>query len=246
MRLLDLSHFTEVFGGYSTQRLGLVDGDGNTGDRLLYTATRQIMLEFGLRWQTINPLAGDDVSDLDELLLFAGGSMGGWRPAQLIREAAIKTGLPCIVLPQSWLMPELRPFKREFVRERSSMQFAPQAELAPDLALGFDFPKMRRPIKGLGLFIRRTDPSLFNAAHYPKSIDPAQWTYSATDYIDFVSDYDPIITDRLHVAIVGLGLGRQVTLLPSHYHKNRSMWETWLEALGCRWADSPEEAAGYV
>jgi Exopolysaccharide biosynthesis protein len=243
MRLLDLSHFEVVFGRYtSATRLGLVDGDGNTGDRLLYAATRRMLREFWLTWRTVNILAGDDVQGLDELLLFAGGSMGGWRPAQLIRQRAVATGLPCTVLPQSWLAPEPLPFKRAYARETASLQFAPGAILAPDLALGFDFPEIQRATRGPQLLLRRTDPSAFNVHNYPASIDPAELTYSADDYLDFIADYDPIITDRLHVAIVGLGLRRRVTILPSHYHKNRSMWETWLSRLGCLWADTPEEA----
>jgi hypothetical protein len=35
-----------------------------------------------------------------------------------------------------------------------------------------------------------------------------------------------------------------VTLVANDYHKNRSMHETWLADLGCRFAASPAEALG--
>jgi exopolysaccharide biosynthesis predicted pyruvyltransferase EpsI len=54
--------------------------------------------------------------------------------------------------------------------------------------------------------------------------------------------YRRIITDRLHCAIAGLHAGREVTLLPNNTHKNRSMHETWLADLGCRFAESVEAA----
>lgn len=50
------------------------------------------------------------------------------------------------------------------------------------------------------------------------------------------------MTDRLHFAVAGLHAGREVTLVANDYHKNRSMHETWLAALGCRFAATSTEA----
>jgi exopolysaccharide biosynthesis predicted pyruvyltransferase EpsI len=44
------------------------------------------------------------------------------------------------------------------------------------------------------------------------------------------------------MAIAGLHAGRDVTLLANGYHKNRSMHETWLAALGCRFAATSQAA----
>jgi hypothetical protein len=52
--------------------------------------------------------------------------------------------------------------------------------------------------------------------------------------------FEHIVTDRLHFAIAGLMTGRDVSLLPNGYHKNRSMYETWLEDLGCHWLESAD------
>jgi exopolysaccharide biosynthesis predicted pyruvyltransferase EpsI len=42
--------------------------------------------------------------------------------------------------------------------------------------------------------------------------------------------------------VAGLLLDRKVILLPNSYHKNTSMYETWLADLGCDYTSSLEEA----
>lgn len=248
MRLLPIDRFEVVFGRYvgSSIRLGLVDGDGNTGDRLIYAATRQIMMAFGLKWRTINILADPVESyrdDVDELLLFGGGSMGGWRPAQLMRQHALATGIPCTVLPQTWLAPEPGSYLRQFIREEGSRQFCPKGILAPDLALGYDFQETRKPTRDTGICLKEIGLHIFDKQRWPRTEpDPASVTYSAADYVDYASQFRHIITDRVHFAITGLGIGRKVTLLPYGCHKNWSMWCAWLRELGCRWANRPEDA----
>lgn len=243
--LISLDRFAPVFEPYRGRKIGLVDGEGNVGDRLLYAATRQLMRHFGMKWVTFHPFydRAEDF-DLDCLLLFAGGSMGSdFDPARRIRLAARQTGLPCTILPQSFVSDDEShlPWERMFVRERASMPFAPGAELVPDVALGFDFPEMPPPKKRRAVCLRRNGHAAFSDERYPRKCDPADFCYSPWQYMEWASQYRHIITDRLHLAIVSLGLGRRTTLLPVTYHKNRSMWETWLKDLGCEWADRPED-----
>lgn len=53
-----------------------------------------------------------------------------------------------------------------------------------------------------------------------------------------------IITDRLHAALMGWMLGREVVMLPNSYHKNRSFFDTWFADIGkdggIHWADTVE------
>lgn len=53
-----------------------------------------------------------------------------------------------------------------------------------------------------------------------------------------------IFTDRLHAALLGWMLGRQVVMLPNSYHKNRSFFDTWFADIGTdgrmHWADTVE------
>jgi exopolysaccharide biosynthesis predicted pyruvyltransferase EpsI len=61
-------------------------------------------------------------------------------------------------------------------------------------------------------------------------------------YLRLASRYEVIMTDRLHFAVAGILLDRKVVLLPNSYHKNASMYETWLSDLGCGYARSLDEA----
>jgi len=229
-------------------RLGLCDGDGNTGDRLIYAATRQLLQAYGLTWRTINILADPVESyrdEVDELLLWGGGAMGGWRPAQLMRKRALATGISCTVLPSTWLGPEPGDFARQFIRESGSRQFCPDGIEAPDLSLYYDFRETRRPTVARGLCLKEEGLFIFDKQRWPRgaAVDPARITYSTEDYVDWASQYAHIVTDRVHFAITGLGIGRRVTLLPYGCHKNWSIWCDWLRALGCEWANRPEDAA---
>jgi exopolysaccharide biosynthesis predicted pyruvyltransferase EpsI len=244
--LLPLDRFAPVFEPFSGRKIGLVDGEGNVGDRLLYAATRQLLRHFGLKWVTFHPFYDRrEDFDLDCLLLFAGGSMGSdFMPARAIRKSALATGLPCSILPQSFITADESslPWERVFVRERASLAHSSGGVLVPDVALGYDFPEPPPPEHGRVVCLRLNGHSAFPKKRYPKKFDPAEWCYSPEQYVDFAAQYRHIITDRLHLAIIGLGLGRRVTLLPVAYHKNRSMYETWLKDLGCEWADTPEAA----
>lgn len=240
MRLLNLNHFEPIFGDLDGRRVGVVDGIGNTGDQLLYASTRQLLRAFNVPYQTVNVLA-DDVrrGDFDYLLLFAGGNMG-YERCTAIRKEAIKTGIPCIQLPQSWILFETGPYHKVFARERASLERCPQAVLAPDLALGFDFPEPLGPaVCERGVFIRRFGHALF--AGYPGSSDPVDFCHTPEEYYRCAERYAHVVTDRLHFAITALGMQRRVTLLPVGYPKNRSLWETWLRELGVEWADAPQE-----
>ncbi|NUQ61887.1 MAG: polysaccharide pyruvyl transferase family protein [Pirellulales bacterium] len=238
MRLLSMDRFALIFDGLREKRVGVVDGFGNPGDRLLDAAARQLLDAFGIRHVTVNPFAdAPGTYPADVLLLAGGGSMGGPRQCVLIRQRALEHGLPCIVLPQSFHAPEeCAAYEKVYVRERASLNLWPPGILGPDLALGYDFPAMPAPRFDRGVFLRADGHAMFADRG---AVDPAAFCYTPQDYFAFVAAYRHIVTDRLHLAIVALGLGRKATLLPVAYHKNRSMWETWLKDLGCTWSDRP-------
>ncbi|MFV0445602.1 MAG: iron-sulfur cluster assembly scaffold protein, partial [Planctomycetaceae bacterium] len=176
---------------------------------------------------------------------FGGGNMGSryMRELEVRRRAvqdAVARGIPIVVLPQSWMSPEPGPFARAYVRERASLQHCPNGILAPDLALGYDYePRSTGPTKERGLFLRRDSER--RVSFQVGEQDPARMCRTPAKYLALASRYSHIITDRLHFAICGLLNRRRVTLLPNSYHKNRSLWETWLADLGCEWANDPRE-----
>ncbi|MFV0445324.1 MAG: polysaccharide pyruvyl transferase family protein [Planctomycetaceae bacterium] len=242
MRLLPLSAFDAIFFPLRDQRVGVVDGFGNVGDRLIYAATRQLLDAFGIEWVTLSP--GDPLT-VDTVVLFGGGNMGSRYKREFeVRRRAVKDaaarGIPIVVLPQSWMSPEPGPFARAYVRERASLQHCPNGILAPDLALGYDYEaRTTDPTVERGLFLRRDAER--KVAFQDGEQDPARICRTPAKYLALAGRYSHIITDRLHFAICGLLNRRRVTLLPNSYHKNRSLWETWLADLGCERADDPRQ-----
>ena len=144
------------------------------------------------------------------------------------------------ILPQSFTAAENRPYKRVYVRERASLAFCATGILAPDLALGLRRPAPKTPTRGTGVFLRR-DPERTGWCRWFRR-DPVKLCHTPQEYLDLAASYERIVTDRLHFAICGLLAGRDTTLLPNNYHENRSMHETWLAALGCKFASTPQEA----
>lgn len=237
--LLPPETWAPVFAPLAGLRVGIVDCPGNAGDRMIHAATRQLASLYGLKWQTFVPWA-DPPGDLDVLLLFGGGTMGTPYPSgAALRRAALSTGVPCEVLPNSWMGPvDLAPFRRIFARDPVSLQWAPQAVLSHDLALGWDCPPPAGPpVHRRGLFLRRDRERC--RAFARRGRDPALRAWLPSDYVELAAQFETIITDRLHFAIAGLLARRQVTLLPGSYFKNRSVWEHSLARLGCRWSDRP-------
>jgi hypothetical protein len=232
--------FATVFEPLVGQRVGYVRPIGNVGDRLIELATFQLLATYGITWTLVDP-AQPTPPDLDLLVFGGGGNMGTlYRNNYDLRTWALGLGLPLVILPQSFTSPEDRGFARVHVRERGSLALHPTGILAPDLALGLDWPAPPPPDRDLGLFLRRDGE---RTGWKPwKFRDPVKWVHDPADYLALAARYRRIVTDRLHMAIAGLHAGRDVTLLANGYHKNRSMHETWLAALGCRFAATSQAA----
>ncbi len=162
--------------------------------------------------------------------------MNNW----LLRGRCLKLGLPTTVLPQSFTSREDRHYHRVFVRERTSMSLAGNGILAPDLALGLDYVSTVSPSRRRGVFLRGDSEGVVPRGWLAR--DPVRRCRTARQYLELAARYEHLVTDRLHFAISALLVGRRVTLLPNVYHKNRSMFETWLQALGCEFAADAREA----
>jgi exopolysaccharide biosynthesis predicted pyruvyltransferase EpsI len=239
MTLLPPDRFADVFLPLQGKRIGFVRPSGNVGDALIEWATHQLFEHYEIKWTLKDP-AGP-VDDVDELVFGGGGNMGTlWEKNWHLRAQCLQTGLPLTILPQSFTSREDRPFRRVYVRERASWAFHPRGILAPDLALGLCVPSPAVPDKGTGLFLRRDCEGTVPRGWFSR--DPVKMCRTPAEYLALAARYARIVTDRLHFAICGLLLGRHTTLLPNSYHKNFSMYETWLKDLGCEFAASPHEA----
>jgi exopolysaccharide biosynthesis predicted pyruvyltransferase EpsI len=236
MPLLQHERFAPIFESLQGKRIGFVEPQGNVGDRLITLATQQLFATFDIAWRQVDP---DSVGDCEELVFGGGGNMGthyvgNWD----LRTRCLASGLPVTVLPQSFLTREDRPFRRVYVRERASLALHPTGILAPDLALGLDYPSTTEPLFARGIFLRRDPESARPRWCRWWSRDPARLCQTPAEYFALAARYAHLITDRLHFAICGLILGRRVTLIGNSYHKNASLYETWLGDLGCQFAAS--------
>jgi exopolysaccharide biosynthesis predicted pyruvyltransferase EpsI len=215
---------------------------GNVGDDLIELAMTQLFAAYGIRWRLVSAeeLSGHG-ADVDLLVFGGGGNMGErYRGNYDLRGRALATGLPLVILPQSFTSPEDRGFHRVYVRERSSLRFHTGGILAPDLALGLAWPEPSRPDRDLGVFLRRDQE---RGGRKPLLVrDPVRMARTPAAYLALAARHRRIVTDRLHFAVAGLHAGRDVTLVANDYHKNRSMHETWLAGLGCRFAATASEA----
>jgi hypothetical protein len=239
-RLLPLEAFADVFDPLKGRRIGFVRPRGNVGDSLIEWGTRQLFDEFGITWGMFDPDANDPGA-FDELVFGGGGNMGtryvdNWN----LRGRLLEFGLPVTILPQSFTSPEDRPYRRVYVRERASLALCPEGVLAPDLALGLVPPDLPAPTRGLGVFLRRDSERLPGFSWFRR--DPVRLCRTPQEYLALAASYERIVTDRLHFATSGLLAGRDVTLIANNYHKNASMYETWLRALGCRFANDARTA----
>jgi exopolysaccharide biosynthesis predicted pyruvyltransferase EpsI len=240
MRLLPIEAFAAVFEPLAGRRIGFVAPLGNVGDGLIRLGTFQLLDEFGIRWQVVNP---ENCPDVDELVFGGGGNMGAlYRNNWELRGRILKLGIPVTILPQSFNSREDRPYRKVYVRERSSLGYCERAELAPDLALGLSYVTRTAARQCLGVFVRNDRERVVQRPW--RSCDPAKICRTPEQYLELAAQYEHIVTDRLHFAISSLIVGRKTTLLPNSYHKNSSMYETWLQALGCRFAHSVEESVG--
>ena len=236
MRLINLARFEPIFEPLSGLTVGIVDGVGNIGDQLLYLAARQFCKEFDIEHFTVNALAEDPIPKCDKLLLFGGGNIG-YPPAAAIRRKAFESGIPCWLLPQSVIRHEDLECEKMFFRESVSRDIIGAGEIAPDLALGFDFPESRMRKNGSETFLRRNGGSVHHHVRVQLKVDPVMFCHTPEDYWNFTDGFKEITTDRLHLAICSLAMKTKITLLPVNYHKNIAMFREWLEPLGCLWKD---------
>lgn len=239
MAHLPASQFSHIFEPLQNKLIGFVRPYGNVGDMLIEKATLQLFDRFGISWRSWSP--NEPLDDLQELAFGGGGNMGDtYRENWDLRTACLETGLPVTILPQSFMGPENRPFHRVYVRERASFRFAADGILAPDLALALVPEISAAAEKPLGVFIRNDLEAHESIPWY--SEDPVELARTPEQYIQLASRYQIIVTNRLHFAVAGILLDRKTFMLPNSYHKNLSMYETWLSDLGCEFAPSLDEA----
>lgn len=220
---------------------------GNIGDTLLIEATRQMFRRHQIRFVECDPTnmekVARDYPDIDIMVYGPGGNVSGRYKTKETVEALFSLsqlrGSRFICFPQSvenWY-PHLLYFDKIYLRDKTSLKIASfagaNAEMVPDMGLNY---RVHFPIPTAtneeGFFPRQDAEKLEVREEYK---DPTDGIHTVEEYIKLAAMYKRITTDRLHFAIAGILAGRDVTLVRNDYHKNESIYNSYLH-LYCKFA----------
>ena len=189
------------------------------------------------------------------ILFEGGGYMNDvWYGPVLLKQAIKNNSLPVTVAPQSYLFIHTRlhqyfedgrqaylfcrePYSLEHLKKKGLPSNVYTA-LSPELALYLTREDLKQFIEpredGYQLLAFRHDKEsalekttkdeVTEISDNPVVADISMEKTMA-DFVSMVYNAQYVYTDRLHVAILSMILGKQVTLFGNRYHKNRGVWE---------------------
>lgn len=228
--MLDCNAWADIFVPLQNKRVGYSESIGNVGDKLIQMGMYKCLAYYNIEIVQDN---------FDFILTSGGGNFGNLYPDEREhRETALKTGCPVIVLPQTAFddYEYHYLYYKVYFRERESFKNYRKPLFAPDLSLCLTYEPKAAEF-GRGIFLRNERERRLDFQHPENLGDPILLVEKPTDYLELAAKYESIITNRLHLAISGLICGRDVTLLPNSYFKNKAVYEASLRELGCKWQD---------
>lgn len=263
--LLDRSLFKPLITPFKNKLVGVILPLGNIGDKLHQSGLIQLLDYYKVNYYIEN--FKDNSIKADELIFSGGGMLGkiwktqdnyntneelpvlGFKQAYRLRQKAFNSGKPVTIFPQSFSGKEEIVCKTLYVREAASLEYHDEAILAPDTALAYTLPKnvfLEEPTidKGIWLKYNTSDEGIID--HKDSLGDPIHYASSVIEYIQLAARYKNIYSDRCHFIIAALIANqntkekRNIHILANSYHKNRSLWETWLKDLGVKWITRKE------
>lgn len=249
MRLME-KQFESLVTPLKQKRVGLVRNPfGNVGDGLIEMGVHHLFRHFAVSYRVVpfrEVKRGKLVEEVDVIVCPGGGNVGRrYTNSPGLRRKAAKMRIPMVLFPQTAADDgeDLSKFERVYVREKTSLSMLarthPRVELAPDTALVLDVKP--EPVKHKHCLALRCDWEAIDGQRGTERMDPAKRASSPAGYLQLAARFRRITTNRLHFAIAGLLQDRDVELLPGTYHKNRSMYETWLHRFAtCQFRETVE------
>lgn len=231
---LNKKSFLSIIKSYHTSDIYFLTGRGNTGDLLIYEGTRAVLSSLDISYKEIDIF--DAVNNNGKLALMCGG--GAWcstyheiMPSQL--KVIERNFDNVIVLPSSYdiSVDEVREalsgskalFMAREMESYNEIKDICNAKLMHDHAMYFDYSKYIKQNNGndiLNAFRTDNEKNVSESFKIPdNNIDISSTMSSLTDWLNIISSYETIYTDRAHIMIAGAMLGKKVYYQSSNYHK---------------------------
>ena len=242
---VDLSDYLQRF---RSREIVYIPNPGNAGDSLIADGTLRLLDKVGLSYRIGHPQENYS----DRLLFYAGGGnlTGLYENCRhfLLQN---KEHNEIVILPHTIMQEDdlIRSFGDNitiFCREKMSYKYVHELAkhkdkvlLSPDLAFYIDdideyknrpadgiCQCLRMDIEKTGISISQDNIDLSHHLIRPgNTSDKAIIRQVSLSTFDWLANYSVIHTNRLHLAIVGSLLGRDVTLRPNNYYKNRAIYD---------------------
>ncbi len=208
---------------------------GNWGNALTRYGALKFLYSIGIEYEELTSY--HDATKLpksESILIYGGGD--GWSKffnhSSRILNTIHSNFRAIIVLPSTYEEPHSFAntifFSRDFHGSKINM---PDAPFCHDMAFYIDrIPSVKKSTTG---YFFRTDSESSGKLEIPAENSDLSLKGSHLSpvypFIDFISQYSTIHTDRLHVAIAGLLLGQEVHLYSNSYFKNKSVYFSSIE-----------------
>ena len=234
----DLISYLSSLQGFNCQLLRF---PGNYGDSLIWHGTQVLLARAGVQYETIE---NHNPPTSEVLLIDGGGNLNDSYHDVERYLTKYGTGIGhVVILPHSITgvrafsclsrhCPSATIFCREratFESVRMTLPFA-DVRLAHDCSFAVDVTCwIDAPVTNCGpLFAFRQDAEslYFDLPRSNRDISREGYAMaSLSSLMEAISSYEQIHTDRLHLAIAGALLNREVFLYPNSYFKNRAVFE---------------------
>jgi hypothetical protein len=222
---------------------------GNRGDSLIRQSAIELFDSHGFKYQEVDGGHVDLIPPHSNVVINGGGAWCEPWPHGYQIALSCRSPKSLVVLPSTYQSADFLVGLPEhtvlFTRENHSFELAKQRHttyLTRDLAERLTPVGFNRELPLLNAFRSKDDPEAGSIAIPPDNFDVSATGWHNSDPYEFmqiISRYERIHTDRLHVAIVGMMHGCDVHLYSSAYGKQRWYWETWLHQ-HVHWVDIHE------
>ncbi len=266
----------ELFKSFGCEKFLFVEPGGNCGDYLIYKGAKKLADFAGISYKSVSHdqyMAGNYHAPSVVYIHGSGGFVPWWSgtPAIELKKALLEHNGSIILGPSSFatdsdylLENVISPINKSkgqpvhiFCREETSYSFLKKRlpsnvnlYIDHDTALNlqfsdFDLPPIKKT--NFGYFIREDKEGIsFDPCLKAFFLDPGIVAKDFNLWVQLHYSAKKIVTNRLHSSIIGTILGKNVTLLPGGFHKNRSVWEYSLKDRNVLWSEDVIKQHNYI